>query len=187
MLRPNARFPPPYPPPPPSLTLPRKRGRVGWGKGEGREGGLDQFRPDPTSWAPPFHSSVMIRNWSGRKSPSPLLPSSQPEPSFPQAGRVKAAHAGRKGRVFDGRPAAWQQRAVAITHSLADSYCCQNSASPRSRGIAINTSLPHGPLRCEFGFLSPPAPRPCLGRTRVVPIADDLPSLPEPHPASRMQ
>jgi DNA mismatch repair protein MutL len=30
--------PPPYPPPPPSLTLPRLRGREGWGNGEGREG-----------------------------------------------------------------------------------------------------------------------------------------------------
>jgi heavy metal efflux system protein len=32
--------PPPYPPPPPSLTLPRERGREGWGKGEGKEGAV---------------------------------------------------------------------------------------------------------------------------------------------------
>jgi exo-beta-1,3-glucanase (GH17 family) len=31
---------PPYPPPPPSLTLPGERGRVGWGKGAGREGAV---------------------------------------------------------------------------------------------------------------------------------------------------
>jgi L-lactate dehydrogenase complex protein LldE len=30
--------PRPYPPPPPSLTLPRERGREGWGQREGREG-----------------------------------------------------------------------------------------------------------------------------------------------------
>ena len=33
-----AKRPPPSPPSRPSLTLPRKRGRGGWGKGEGREG-----------------------------------------------------------------------------------------------------------------------------------------------------
>src|SRR6267154_415620 len=32
--------PPPSPPPPPSLTLPRERGREGWGKGEGKEGAV---------------------------------------------------------------------------------------------------------------------------------------------------
>ncbi len=32
------------PPGPPSLTLPRKRGRAGWGQGEGREGGLEPSR-----------------------------------------------------------------------------------------------------------------------------------------------
>ena len=64
---------------------------------------------------------------------------------------------------------------VAITRSLTDSYCCQNSASPRSRWIAINNTLPQGPARRGFGFLSPPAPRACLGRTRVVPNANAAP------------
>ncbi len=33
--------PPPNPPPPPSLTLPRKRGREGWGQRDGGEGEAD--------------------------------------------------------------------------------------------------------------------------------------------------
>jgi len=45
--------PPPYPPPSPSPTLPRKRGREGWGTGEGREGVLPQ-RPAGVPALSPF-------------------------------------------------------------------------------------------------------------------------------------
>jgi DNA-binding NarL/FixJ family response regulator len=46
-----ALAPPPYPPPPPSLTLPRKRGREGWGTtGEGKGGSADE---DPSPFADP--------------------------------------------------------------------------------------------------------------------------------------
>jgi hypothetical protein len=41
----------------------------------------------------------------------------------------------------------------------------------------MNPTLPQGPARRGFGFLSPPAPRACLGRTRVV-SAPSLLSLP---------
>jgi hypothetical protein len=43
----------------------------------------------------------------------------------------------------------------------------------------MNPTLPQGPARRGFGFLSPPAPRACLGRTRVVRAPSLLPFLGE--------
>jgi DNA-binding NarL/FixJ family response regulator len=45
-----ALAPPAYPPPPPSPSLPRQRGREGWGTGEDKGGGADE---DPSPFADP--------------------------------------------------------------------------------------------------------------------------------------
>ena len=131
----------------------------------------------------------MIRNWSARKCLSP-----PPCPCCACVETVRLSRAGPlflqseigccrfrskdRGRVRGVWPVALRRAEAAITYSLADSYSCQNSASPKSRWTVIMTTLPQGPARCGFGFLSPPAPRACLGRTRVVPAANDPQQFP---------